>query len=104
MTTNRLLLLTILEGIYDMQDKIDKLRAASERQTTVVQSVVTFMQGLPQVLRDSADDPEEIEAIAAQIEANTDAVAQAMVANTPAEADETGDTGGATGATGGAEE
>lgn len=67
-----------------VQEKIDALRSASHRQTSVVASVITMLSGFIQQVRDAKDDPDEIEQITNEIEASTGALAQAVASNTPA--------------------
>jgi len=68
-----------------MATAIDHLRAAVTAQTTVTQGVVTLLQDLNARLRAAIDDEDDeaIEAIAAELEANTASLASAVVANTP---------------------
>jgi hypothetical protein len=45
---------------------------------------VSLIQGLAQQVRDNADDPAELQALAGQLESSANALAQAVTANTPA--------------------
>lgn len=78
------LLTQIKEIVMTTQEGIDKLKADVAAQTTVIQSLVTLVNGLAQQIRDSADDPAELQALADGIEANTAAIAKAVTDNTPA--------------------
>jgi predicted phage tail protein len=51
----------------------------------VVNSAVTLLQNLSQLVREAAGDPAAIQALADQLDAQTQALAQAVAANTPAE-------------------
>jgi hypothetical protein len=62
---------------------LTRLTAAVERDNTVNQSAVTLLNHLAQLLRDSADDPVAINALADQLDAQQQALADAVVANTP---------------------
>lgn len=66
------------------QQDIDQLKAKVTANTAVTQSTVTLIQGLIQQLKDAADDPAELQAVIAEIEANTQALAAAVPVNTPA--------------------
>lgn len=66
------------------QQDIDQLKAKVTANTAVTQSSVLLIQGLVQQLKDAADDPAELQAVIAEIEANTAALAAAVPANTPA--------------------
>ncbi len=57
---------------------------AVARETTVVQSAVTLLNELAQELRDAANDPAAVQALADSINSDADALAAAVEANTPA--------------------
>lgn len=63
-----------------------ELNAAVARNTDAEQSVITLLNGISQQLKDAQGDPAAIDAVIAQIDANTAAAAAAVVANTPAPA------------------
>lgn len=65
-----------------MQD----LRSAVERNTTVDDSVLTLLAGISQQLKDAqaANDPQAIQDIITQLDANTQKMTDAVTANTPA--------------------
>lgn len=65
------------------QKDIDRLKASVARNTEVVQSAVALVQGLAQQIRDAQDDPEELNRIADEMEANATQLADAVAANTP---------------------
>lgn len=78
------LLHVILGEIKMAQQDIDRLRQAVARQTTVQASMTELLRGVSKQIRDNADDPTELQAIAAQLDQNTDAMAAAVQENTPA--------------------
>lgn len=69
-----------------MAGELDQLRQDVAKQKEVVAGVVTLLQGLKKQLDDAiaAGDMEAVKAIAADIEANNQTLADAVVANTPA--------------------
>lgn len=60
------------------------LLAAITRLTSVEKSVVAYVSGYAAMIKQYADEPNAIMSIAAEMEAQTDAFATAVVANTPA--------------------
>jgi hypothetical protein len=89
---------------------LQDLQNAVAQQTTVEQSVLTFISGLKDQLSQALqnNDPNAIQAVLDQLNANTQSLSAAIVANTPASGgggatggtDTTGGgTGGATGGT-----
>lgn len=66
---------------------------------TVIDSAITLLNGLSAALQAAGTDPAKLAALDADINARKQALAAAVVANTPAATGATGDTG-ATGATG----
>lgn len=62
---------------------LTELRDAVAAQTTVVESVKTFIAGLASQLEANADDPDEIRSIAATVRNQTETLSGAMVENTP---------------------
>lgn len=75
----------LLTEIYVMQKALQELSQQVEQQTTVVESVVTLITQMAQQIRDAADDPAEIRALADRLQKNNEALAQAAVANTDSE-------------------
>jgi flagellar hook assembly protein FlgD len=72
-----------LIGDQIMSQEMDQLVAAVEVNTTVDQSVLTFLQGVAQQITDAAGDRTKSLALAATVRASTDAVSAALLANTP---------------------
>lgn len=65
---------------------LDALTTAVQNATTVDQSAIALIQQLADEIRANASDPAAIQALADQLQGNTDALAAALVANTPAAA------------------
>lgn len=63
---------------------VTKIQADVAAQNTVVGSVVTLLQQLKTSLDAAGTDPAALAALSQQIEANTQALSAAVVANTPA--------------------
>lgn len=66
-----------------MPTDLSRLEAAVARDRTVNESAITLLADLAQRLRDAANDPAAINALADALEANQDALAAAVTANTP---------------------
>lgn len=77
-----------------LDDAISALQAETERETSVVTSVLTLLQGIPALIDDAVQKalaagatPAELSAITAAVDAikaNSDKLAAAVQANTPA--------------------
>lgn len=80
------LLTSIIIGEQIMSQEMDQLVAAVTTNTTVDQSVLTFLQGVAQQITDAAGDRAKSLQLAATVKASTDAVTAALLANTPAAA------------------
>lgn len=78
----RLLALIATEEAY-MSQATDNLAAAVQRETSVVSSVTTLISGLAAQIKQTSSDP-QVQALADQINANSDTLANAVAANTPA--------------------
>jgi hypothetical protein len=81
-----------------MTQATDNLASAVRRETDIVSSVTTLISGLAAQIKATSSDP-QVQALADQINANSDTLANAVTTNTPA-APETQTGGGQT--TGGA--
>ncbi len=79
------LLAFIAKEEADMSQATDNLAAAVQRETSVVSSVTTLISGLAAQIRQTSSDP-QVQALAEQINANSDTLANAVAANTPASA------------------
>jgi hypothetical protein len=62
----------------------DNLASAVQRETNVVSSVTTLISGLAAQIKQTSSDP-QVQALADQINANSDTLANAVTANTPAQ-------------------
>lgn len=63
---------------------LTRLQAAVAQDNTVNQSAITLLANLSQMVRDTAGDPAAVNALADQLAAQQQALADAVVANTPA--------------------
>lgn len=90
------LLRTLIEKEAAMSQATDNLAAAVQRETSVVSSVTTLISGLAAQIKETSSDP-QVQALADQINANSDTLANAVTANTPVASDPGNSTGGATG-------
>lgn len=90
------------EDLEDMD--LSAIQSAVERNTSVTQSVVVFVQQIAQQLKQNAGDANAVRALADQLNNNTQAIADAVTANTPSEGESSGgnigNTGGSTGGSG----
>jgi len=66
-----------------MASNLDHVKASVAANTTVTQSVLTLVTGLAQQIRDNAEDPAALEALAGQLDADNAALAKAVTDNTP---------------------
>ena len=70
----------------DMTAAVAKMTTAVERDKSVNDGAITLLGQLSTALRNNASDPTAINALADQLDASQQALADAIVANTPAEA------------------
>jgi hypothetical protein len=82
----RALLEIILEKVIIMASTVETLVAEVAAQTTVVQGAVTLLQSLHDQLVAAGTDQAALTTLATSLQANTDALSAAVVANTPAAA------------------
>ena len=80
-------------GLSKLTQKVDKimatmqeLRDSVQRNTDVDEGVVTLLQGVSQQLKDAQvmNDPQAVQDVITQLDANTQRMADAVTANTPA--------------------
>jgi hypothetical protein len=83
---DRALLEIILERLIIMATTVDTLVAEVSAQTTVIQSAVTLLQSLHDQIVSAGTDQVALTKLATDLQANTDALSAAVVANTPAAA------------------
>lgn len=81
----------ILDGVQflkrsfkTMSAALDRIRAEVEESRAVSQSAIALLNGLSAQIRDLKDDPAALEALADALDADTNALAAAVTANTPA--------------------
>lgn len=74
----------ILQEILIMNANVQRLQDDVSGLTSVVASANALIAGLAQQIRDNAEDPAALTAIADQLEASRDSLAQAVASNTPA--------------------
>lgn len=74
----------IIHKINKMATDLTALTAAVAKDTEVDQSAITLLQGLKQKLDEAGTDPVALKALSDQLGANSQALADAVVANTPA--------------------
>jgi hypothetical protein len=65
------------------EQELENLRVQVERNTTVAGSAASLISQLAQMVRDAADDPEQVRALADQISSTADSLAAAVETNTP---------------------
>jgi uncharacterized protein YqgV (UPF0045/DUF77 family) len=69
------------QGEHEMAD-LSALQVEVEENGDVINSAITLMNGLSQQIRDLADDPAAVLALADTLDANTQALANSVAANT----------------------
>jgi hypothetical protein len=89
------LLKTLVEKETIMSQATDNLTAAVQRETSIVSSVTTLISGLATQIKATSTDP-QVQALADQINGNSDTLANAVTANTPAASQEQSSGGQAT--------
>jgi hypothetical protein len=62
---------------------LSRVEAAVARDNTVNQSAITLLEQLSQLVRDTAGDPAKVAALADALDAQQQALADAVVAHTP---------------------
>lgn len=62
---------------------LDDLQAAVAKENTVIDSAITLLQGLSAALAAAGTDPVKLAALQTEVTAKSDALAAAVVANTP---------------------
>lgn len=65
------------------EQELENLRVQTERNTSAKDAAIALISQLAQMVRDAADDPEQVRAIADQIGATADALGAAVTENTP---------------------
>lgn len=80
------LLIIILHGVIHMSASLDALEAQVTANTSTEESAVTLIKGIADQLAAAQADPAKIADLSARLHASADALAAAIVANTPAAA------------------
>lgn len=75
---------TVEKGLKSMEQAIARLRASVSSQAAVIAGASTLLAGLAQQIRDASDDPEQLIALADQIDAQTGDLSKAIAENTNA--------------------
>jgi hypothetical protein len=65
------------------EQELENLRVQTERNTNAANSAAALIGTLAQMVRDAADDPEQVRALADQIGATADSLGAAVTENTP---------------------
>lgn len=92
------------EEIHQIMADLSRVQAEVAETGTAVGSAITLLENLAQMIRDNATDQAALEDIANSLDAQGTALAEAVVANTPAApGGGTGDGGTGDGGTGGGE-
>jgi len=77
-------LLNLRKGVEKMSAQLDALTAEVTRNTTVDESAITLLQGLAAQIEAMKTDPAALQGLADSLRSSSDALAAAVVANTPA--------------------
>ncbi|MDP2322587.1 MAG: hypothetical protein Q8N51_00975 [Gammaproteobacteria bacterium] len=77
------LLQQLIQKVNIMSAELDRLTSEVAENGAVIQSAITLLNGLAQQIRDNANDPAALTALADELDANEQALAAAVAANTP---------------------
>lgn len=77
------LIQTLIERIASMEGEIKKMRDAVSKNTDATASAMQLIKMLAKQVRDAQDDPEQVAALADQLEQSADNLSKAVVENTP---------------------
>lgn len=77
-------LANLTQGVANMSVELDALEAEVSRNTEVDQSAITLLTGLAEQIEALKADPVKLQALADSLRSSSDALAAAVVANTPA--------------------
>jgi flagellin-specific chaperone FliS len=77
----------LVKKVNKLMATMNDLRSAVERNNSLEDSVLTMLQGISQQLKDAQaqNDPQAIQQVIDQLDANNQRMADAVAANTPAE-------------------
>lgn len=73
----------IIKGEKEMAGELQRLRDSVAAENTVIASAVTLLSQLGDLIRNNAGDPDALNALADDIDAQKSALAAAVEANTP---------------------
>lgn len=77
--------LLITERTNDMSAQLEVLKTEVAETKTVIDSAITLLNGLSAKIAELKDDPVALQALADELDAETKALSDAVVANTPVE-------------------
>ena|ERR1035437_4573698 len=75
----------LLRILQSMSPQLEALSAAVAAEGTVIESAVVLLTGLSRQITDLKNDPAALQTLSDQVKAESDALAAAVLANTPAE-------------------
>lgn len=81
------LLHALIEGIQKMSAELDRISAEVTEMSDAVDSAVTLLGRLADLIRNNAGDPAALKKIADDLDSSGTKLAEAVVANTPADPD-----------------
>lgn len=79
------LLKTINKKVNIVMTDLTRITEEVAENTSVIQSAIALLNDLAQQIRDNATDPAALEALADNLDANSNALGAAVAANTPGE-------------------
>lgn len=74
---------TIIEGVQNMSEALDRLKAEVTQNNDAVKSAIASITGMAQTIRDLKDDPVALAELADALDAQSNDLVAAVVANTP---------------------
>lgn len=78
------ILTTLRRDVTKMSEQMDKMTTEVSEAKTVMEGAAVLLGTLSQQIRDLKDDPAKLEALAAELDASSNALGEAIAANTPA--------------------
>jgi DNA repair ATPase RecN len=94
---------SIHSKLNEMTPELQRLTDEITEMKTVNQSAIALLQNLSQLIRDNANDPAALTALADELDSENKKLADAVTANTPAQPGNGDNTGSATGQPAGGE-
>lgn len=74
----------IIWKVWKMSAELDRVTAEVTETGTAIDSAIVLIEGLAAQIRDLADDPAALNALADELDSKSNALASAVAANTPA--------------------